>query len=492
MSEIASLFKFIEDSCKLFALTFSQVSEHNCEVFTDEASGITLFIEIKDLNDFSFYFSERTHDVFHRGDRTDIHVILSLMFVSFLQASGFGITCALYDIQHPVCEDEIYGRYIVPMQVPGIFGIATWEQIKIVISEIIYNVYSWRQMFWSYAGCVCEDCRKEAGVESVREYDDSTEITGPLEKRYGMSERINSGSRVSPDWEFSYDIEHEVTIVKSDKLCAFIDSIQSFNRREKNDVDGINGKLILDGEINNFLKNKHLNELQKLFSLLLHKHSIKKYTVIPLENMIIASCSPYIIALGRLCGVNEFREEKELLRKRHNNEANLLFPVTSFEWSEDVCPEQFEKLIKMLLEREPNVKSVRRPAPLNQGDKGRDLIIDWAILKDVMTITSPPTSIIKVVGQCKASNSTIGKNKVLDIRDTVETHNALGFFLAVSTQISAPLTEKLEELREKGIWTQWWNREDIESRLLKCVDLVAGYPNVLKPKNKVKYVDKED
>lgn len=379
------------------------------------------------------------------------------------------------------------------MQVPGLLGITTWNQVKNIVSEIIYAVYSWRQMFWYYTGCVCQDCRKEADVESAREYDDSEEIVGALKNIYGLSERINSGSRISPDWEFSYDIENEVTIIKSDKLCEFMNYVQTINKRNRNKIDGINGKIILDGEINSFLNDKYSKEFEKLFSLLLKKPNIDGCIMIPLENMIVASYSPYVIALGRLCGIDEFKEEKELVRKRHNNEADLLFPVTLFEWSDDICPEQFERLIKMLLEREPNIKSVRRPAPLNQGDKGRDLIIDWAIPnEDAMTVTSPPTSVIKVVGQCKASNSTVGKNKVLDIRDTVETHNASGFFLAVSTQISAPLTEKLEELRSKGIWTQWWNREDIESRLLKCIDLVAGYPKVLKPKNKVKYVDKED
>ena len=68
--------------------------------------------------------------------------------------------------------------------------------------------------------------------------------------------------------------------------------------------------------------------------------------------------------------------------------------------------------------------------------------------------------------------STIGKGKVLDIRDTVETHDSQGFFLAVNTQVSAPLTEKLESLKSKGLWVSWWNRDDIEMRLSKNQDLI--------------------
>ena len=78
------------------------------------------------------------------------------------------------------------------------------------------------------------------------------------------------------------------------------------------------------------------------------------------------------------------------------------------------------------------------------------------------------------------------------MRDTVETHNSQGFFLAVNTQISSALTEKLESLPSQGIWTSWWNRDDIEMRLSKNQDLIPMFPNVLTSKDQVKFVDKED
>jgi hypothetical protein len=102
----------------------------------------------------------------------------------------------------------------------------------------------------------------------------------------------------------------------------------------------------------------------------------------------------------------------------------------------------------------------------------------------------PPIRLIKVVGQCKASHKTISKSKVIDIRDTVETHAASGFFLAVSSQISAGLTEKLEALQANGIWTQWWNRDDIEIRISRNQDLLQLFPKVLKAKHSIKFVEK--
>jgi len=207
--------------------------------------------------------------------------------------------------------------------------------------------------------------------------------------------------------------------------------------------------------------------------------------------MVIAIANPYTIALGRLCGIEEFRIEREHLPNRHNKESQLLFPVVLFEWNENICPNEFEALVKSLLEREPNVKFVRKPAAINQGDKGRDLLIEWYILNSqIISETTPPSSLVRIVGQCKASDKTIGKNKVLDIRDTVETQPS-GYFLAVSSQISAPLTEKLEDLRSKGIWTHWWNRDGMEMRLSKNQDLIPHFPKVLKAISQVKFVDKD-
>ncbi len=208
--------------------------------------------------------------------------------------------------------------------------------------------------------------------------------------------------------------------------------------------------------------------------------------------MILSVSSPYLIALGRLTGEYKFRVEKEKIRQRHNKESEFLFPISEYDWNDSICPNQFEDLIKALLERESSIESVRKNSPTNQGDKGRDLLIDWNVTNDVFVSEGiSPIRRIKVVGQCKASSGTVGKSKVQDIRDTIETHNANGFFLAVSSQISAPLTEKLEDLKSKGIWTEWWNKDDIEIRLSKNPELIPLFPKVLKAKKVVKFYEKD-
>lgn len=494
MSEIFELTDFIKQVCLEYSLHVEEASDGNFKIFTDSASGITLILKIKEPTDFSFYFLERTYDILYQGDRTDVHVIMSLMFASFLRVFDLEMSCLLFDIPHPAVEDEIWGRYIMPAQVPSLLGISSWSQLKDIVHRIVLMVAFWRDIFWQFAGCPCKECLTKNDIEdNIRGYDVPFEMIHSENKSLKSSISLNYGNRPRPEWNYFYDITNEITVIKSESLIAYLEWIHIFCKHKFEKVEGIQGKLILYGELKNFLSNGHHKELKKIAKALGQNLILSDKNVFPLENMFIVIQKPYIIALGRLCGILEFKKERELLRARHNIESKLLFPVALFEWEENICPDQFEGLIKILLEREPDVKTVRKVSPTNQGDRGRDLLIEWHITNEsIKSNVQPPISLIKVVGQCKAINKTVGKNKVLDIRDTIDTHNAQGYFLAVSSQISEPLTSKLEELRAKGIWTDWWNREDIELRLSKNQDLLPAFPKVLKAKHQIKFVEKEE
>ncbi len=492
MVEFAKLTESVISICKDYSLQVEESANGKFRIFTDPASGITLFLDIKEPTDFSFYFLERTNDVLYNGDRTDVHVILSLMFSSFLRTFDTKISSSLFDIAHPVVDDEVWGRYIIPHQAPLLQGISTWSKLSDIVNKIITTLAFWREAFWRFAGCPCQECLKQNGIEdNYRNFELPSEMNHSENKLLRTTPRLNNGGRLRPNWSYFYDIKNEITVIKSEDISTYFECMQKFDNSEMKTVEGINGKLFLQKELKNFITDKQIKELKKALTALGKDYS-KEHQILPLENMFLYVSKPYVIALGRLCGINEFKTERELLRVRHNDESELLFPVALFEWEENVSYTQFEGLIKALLEREPNVKSVRLASPTNQGDEGRDLVIEWMISNE-MTISgnTPPISLLKVVGQCKSSGKSVGKSKVLDIRDTLETHNSQGYFLAVSSQLTAPMTQKLEELKSKGIWTEWWNRDDIEIRLSKNIDLLPKFPKVVKAKHKIKFVEKE-
>jgi len=490
MIENTELHNIIQDLCDKHSLYLEDSGKEEYRIYTDYSSGITLFLKFENQSNLSFYFLQRTPDVVYQGDRSDVHVVLSLMFASFLRIFDLGISSSLFDIPHPVVPDEIYGRYIMPVQSPILFGINSKEKLIEVITKIISMTAIWREILWENLECPCEECLKNANIDNKRGYEIPTEFETSLEPLYS-SDHINFGSRIRPNWDCYYDMDNEVTIIKSKSLSNYLRFIFQLKTQDTKKIEGINGKLLLDGDVKNFIDNQTLQEFNKLIKTLIKNKTKIYYNLIPLENMVVTVVKDYIIALGRLAGKYEFKQERELVRKRHNQESQLLFPVSEFEWLNPVCPDQFEGLIKALLEREPNVITVRKPAPINQGDKGRDLLIEWNVINSaILSDKTPPTSLIKFVGQCKTSKKTIGKNKVQDIRDTLETHDSGGYFLAVNTQISAPLTEKLEELKDKGYKVEWWNKEDIESRLSNNQDLIPLFSKVIKVKNKIKFIEK--
>lgn len=489
MIKDTELHHIIKDLCDKHSLYLEEGENGVYRIFAGHISGITLFLKFEKQSNLSFYFLQRTYDVVYHGDRTDAHVVLSLMFASFLRLFDKGISSSLFDIPHPIVPDEIWGRYIMPVQTPILFGINSKEGLTEVITKIIVMISIWSQILWSHLECPCENCLKKINVDNIRDYDIPDWVKTTIEPLYS-SDHINFGGRIVPNWECYYDMENEVTVIRSSGLSNYLRLLFQLKTQSTTIIDGINGKLLLDGDVHNFIDKKTIEEFNNLINSLLNNNKIY-YNIIPLENMVVTVVQDYIIALGRLTGKYEFKQEKELVRKRHNIESQFLFPISEFEWLNPICPDQFEGLIKALLEREPDVIAVRKPAPINQGDKGRDLLIEWNVIDStIISKKVAPTSLIKFVGQCKTGNKTIGKNKVQDIRDTLDTHSSRGYFLAVNTQISAALTEKLEELKGKGFFVEWWNKEDIESRLSNNPDLIPLFPKVIMSNSKIKFVDK--
>jgi hypothetical protein len=476
------------------SLTIEEAKDGKYRISTSPALGVTLFIQITSPTEFTFYFLERTYDIVFSGDRTDVHVIMSLMFTSFLREFETEMSCSLFDIPHPVVPDEIWGRYIVPEQNTLLLGVTSWKQLEKIVSDLIKSLLFWKLLWGQFASCPCEECLRKNGID-----DNTCTYELPIEMRHSnnrllkATSNLNSGSRLRPVWNYFYDMKNEITIIKSNELVTYLEALLILNKRKREIVPGVNGQFILQGEIKNFVTNSYYRELKRIYKALGKTLDTTDIKIIPLENMLVSFSNPYIIALGRLFGLHKFKHEREILRTRHNRESEIIFPVDLYEWQENICAEQFEGMIKALLEREPKIQKARKVSPTFEGDSGRDLLIEWNIVNEAsLSENNQPLSVINVIGQCKASNKTVGKSNVTDIRDTIDTHNAQGYFLAVSSQISAAVTKKLEDLQTKGIWTQWWNRDDIELRLSKNQDIIALFPKVVKTRQKVKFVAKTD
>jgi len=68
---------------------------------------------------------------------------------------------------------------------------------------------------------------------------------------------------------------------------------------------------------------------------------------------------------------------------------------------------------------------------------------------------------------------------VQDIRDTIERHQAEGYFLVAFPQPANSLVEHLLTLARGGTWTDWWDRAQLESRLRENHDLLSRFSDLV-------------
>ncbi len=176
-------------------------------------------------------------------------------------------------------------------------------------------------------------------------------------------------------------------------------------------------------------------------------------------------------------------EEIGKIRKRRALESKLLFPITTFRWCENINGDEFELFISEILSLETGVKWLRKVSTGREPDNGRDLIAEWRtppLLGQILASEQNPYTDRHIIVQFKGFKKNVGKSDVTDIRDTIEHYNAQGYFLAVSSYLTSPLTEHLEKLRNGGrYWVDWWTRSEIEEKLRMYPDIAARFPNIV-------------
>lgn len=211
---------------------------------------------------------------------------------------------------------------------------------------------------------------------------------------------------------------------------------------------------------------------------------------IPLESHCVFLGRQTLVAVEGDCGLRQFEAERTKFLERRAKENAIFAADYTFQWPQKIDGAKFEDLIYALLEREPGVMWIRQASPTNERDGGRDFTANWVVpVGDglVKEGSSPleagvptPARAINVVVQVKALNPSVGKSKVQDIRDTVERHEANGYILIAFPQPANSLVEHLSALAKRGIWTNWWDRAQIEARLRKHIDLVARFADLVK------------
>ncbi len=231
--------------------------------------------------------------------------------------------------------------------------------------------------------CQCWDtfavCTHPAHINGQGHLDDtgySYDAAGPWAKailgglrRGDTKASVNYSRRLCPDWSYFFMYRSGVAVLRAPRFveswCGLIPG------RCPNIVEGVRGRLVLDGESRHFVSYGVMERAARVLRALGETARGKELPCVVFDNRVLFFGTGHIVALFRECGRAAFEIERDRVRGRYQVESDLLFPPTRFSWTAAVPDGAFEAMICELLGLEPNVVRVRRAGVTRERDGGR-------------------------------------------------------------------------------------------------------------------------
>ncbi|MBU2824878.1 restriction endonuclease [Acidithiobacillus ferrooxidans] len=426
------------------------------------------------------------------GGRTDVHDVFSLLWACVMRACGAASPTLISEAGFAGIEEEIYARWLVFEQIGDFNDNSTAKQRLLAHASHAYHVLDdvlgWAHI--KYPNAKWKDRVGEAD-EVVERLNASGEF-----KDFGDM----AGRRECPDWLYAKSHQGRVSVAVFPVECM-IALRRALFAYKPTSIESRGRVSILAGGLKNAIPKKILSTGLKYIRSLEEGDQVPwrgvnsspcdlAIVAIPLESHCVFLGGQTLVAVAGDCGLRQFEAERTKFLERRAKENAVFAADYTFQWPQKIDGAKFEDLIYALLEREPGVMWVRQASPTNERDGGRDFMARWVVpVGDglVKEDSSPveagvptPARALNVVVQVKALNPSVGKSKVQDIRDTVERYEANGYFLIAFPQPANSLVEHLSALAKRGIWTNWWDRAQIESRLRMHVDLAARFADLVK------------
>ena len=412
---------------------------------------------------------------------TDLHEIIPSTLAAITKSFGnssfrfLGVANEFSGI-----EDELYGMYWFPTQPLNEHIRKSSEQDFDCLFRMLLDLY----MFHKHQGDVLGVC----SIEYEDYFFDSPELNSWVRKIHsfiGVNESYVANGRVNPNWLFFRSFTAGFSITYSPHIAKFLKKCSSSINSE-NVIDGVTSKIEVYKDIRTTIPHEEEKFAKELLSNLDDYSELK---VITQENQLVFVSDSHLVFKYCYCGIDSVSLEKELIRQRQQKEISFLFGDRNFVWNiiDRRSSAEFEDLILELLNREPWVISVKKVAPTNQGDNGRDLICEYNMLYDERGISKGDESfkIGKMIIQCKTNlkkskRSSIGKSDV-DVASTIFDYRPDGYMLVVNTQVTRDLTEMLERQKDRKEQNtiRWWNAFDIEERLRKYPEIQVRYRHLV-------------
>ena len=422
------------------------------------------------------------------GGRTDIHDVWSALWAGVLRANGIASSWLIDEVGW--CgAPELSGRYLFFEQIakmaradctlPQLFKAHTALAFHLLADSFMWAQIGYPNSTWTND--------QPPFLPRVLTYIKASDI-GDV-----------SGRRHVPDWLYARSEKAGISIVvfPIEQAVSIRFALANYNPKV---VVGEKNTSILAVGLRNAIPNSAIKRAVKVMGLVEKNSTVpwkgacaqaldRSIVIIPLESHFLMLGLQTLLIVRADCGIRKYEAERTQFLQRREAEDAVFYTDCIFTWEEIIDGAVFEELVYALLEREPGVKWIRPSGPTRERDAGRDFISQmivptWegvpAASESAMEDHQVPIKILNVVVQAKFSSAAVGKSKVRDIRDTVERHSAAGFFLVAFPQPANSLVEHLSILAKNGVWTNWWDRAQLESRLRCNRDIVTRFASIVR------------
>jgi Restriction endonuclease len=423
------------------------------------------------------HFGYRTTSWEFAGERTDLHDVAPVVLAAIL--SGVGETSfGFLDEGGFAGPGEIYTRLLLPQQPGPVVDLRQTELLAKRLAAVFFAESLILKALHDPVDCNCEEGRDESPTPAEPNW--VSAACGAL----GLQEspELFLSRRSWPEWQYLHSPRRALTLVECVRLANLLGGIDARQQRTSERVE--EGLLVRSGALDHVIPTKTIKRATRTLRKLDDLPEGEEPHLFPLEDRVVASGFRHVLVLPADSGQAAFQTTRVRCEARARRQLDFLGGPSHFEWVESIAPERFEDLIRDLLRTAGLVQRVRQVGAANDRDRGRDLIADWVLpVPAKYGPEEPAYRVVPVIAQAKARSAAVGKSDVPDIVDTLEEHDACGYFLAVSGRLTAPLVDRLEALRRKGRFEviEWWERPQIEDQLRRAPDVLARYPDLVRP-----------
>lgn len=413
---------------------------------------------------------------------TDLHDIIPTVLTSISKCNGRSSFRFLgQHNEFSGIDDELYGMYWFPAQPLN-------ERIRINsqtdLNHFYYILFDF-YIFHMYQGDIL-GVNDSISAEFSHKSPELDLWIESIINAIGEDESYVANLRKNPDWFYFRSFSAGFSIFKSSHIARKLKGFVLKNEECIKSIEGVESTIEIHNDIQNSISRKEKAFVQEILESV---GDCSEFKVVPQENQLVFISGSHVFIKYANSGLESVSLEKELILARQQHEIELLFGSQKFVWniSDRNKSAEFEDLVLELLNREAWVFSVKKVAPTNQGDNGRDLICEYNMLHNEYQISKDENSIQigKMIVQCKTNLSTSKKSSVgkadVDVANTIFDYRPEGYMLVVNTQITRDLTEMLERQKDRKEQNSivWWNSFDVEERLRKNPDILSRYKNLV-------------